>query len=380
MTKVMNAPNRTFAICCFLFAGASGGMLGCSGGNPVTPVAPETVSDVSVITAQSNSVPDSLEAIGTVRAARTAQIASQSVGNITEVRAQEGDRVQSGQVLALIDNAQPRATVQQSEAALTAAQNEASSAETEFTLAQSTLKRYQQLFDKKSVSPQEFDEIKTRSQSAEAKRDMARAAEAQATAGLTQAKTSLGNTQVRAPFAGVVTEKQAEAGAFASPGMPLFTLEDATRYRLEVTVDENDIRLVRLGETVPVQMDSTDEAGFHGKVAQIIPAADAASRSFLVKIDLPADARLRSGIFGRAYVARGTRTAVFVPRTAIVERGQLRGVYAVGADQIAQLRYVTLGNISGENVEVLSGLQAGEKLVAAPGDRELGGKQIAPRP
>ena len=302
------------------------------------------------------------------------------MGNIVEVRAQEGDRVQSGQVLAVIDDAQPRAAVQQSEAAVTAAQNEVSSAETELALAQSTLKRYQQLYDKKSVSPQEFDEIKTRSQAAEARRDMARAAEAQAGAALTQAKTSLGNTQVRAPFAGVVTEKKAEAGAFASPGMPLFTLEDATRYRLEVTVDENDIRLVRAGETVPVLLDSMQGTAIHGKVAQIVPAADAASRSFLVKIDLPADAQTAFRAIRQGAFPARKRVGGFDSANRVVERGQLRGVYVVDANQIAQLHYVTLGNASGENVEVLSGLQAGEKLIAAPGDRELGGKQIASRP
>ena len=116
--------------------------------------------------------------------------------------------------------------MEQSAAAVTAAQKEVSSAESELALAQSTLKRYQQLFDKKSISPQEFDEIKTRAQAAESRRDMARAGEAQASAALTQARTALGYTQIHAPFAGVVTEKKADAGAFASPGMPLFTVED----------------------------------------------------------------------------------------------------------------------------------------------------------
>jgi RND family efflux transporter MFP subunit len=376
----MNRWIRKFAIYFLSIAAIGGGMLGCSSSNPVPPVAPETVSGVAIITAQRNTIPDSLEAMGTVRAAQTTQVASQSMGNITAIRAQEGDRVQSGQVLAAIDDAQPRAAVQQSEAAVTAAQKDASSAETELALAQSTLKRYQQLFDKKSLSPQEFDEIKTRSQAAEARRDMARAVEAQANATLTQAKTSLGNTQIRAPFAGVVTEKKVDAGTFASPGMPLFTLEDATRYRLEAMVDENDIHFVRTGEVVPVRLDSLRGSEFKGKVAQMVAAADAASRSFLVKIELPADARLRSGLFGRVYFPRGTRSALLISRTTVVERGQLRGVFVVDANQIAQLRYVTLGNTSGENVEVLSGLQDGEKLVAAPGDREFGGKQIAPRP
>jgi RND family efflux transporter MFP subunit len=333
-----------------------------------------------VIVAQGTTIPDSLEAVGTVRAAQTAQIASQTTGNIVEMRAQEGDRVQSGQILAVIDDSQPRAAAEQAAAAVTAAQKEVSSAESDLALAQSTLKRYQQLYDKKSISPQEFDEIKTRSQAAESRRDMARAGEAQAAAALTQSRTSLANTQVRAPFAGAVTEKKADSGTFASPGMPLFTLEDTRSYRLEAMVDESDIRLVRVGEAVPVLLDSLQSAEFRGRVAQIVPAADPASRNFLVKIELPADARLRSGLFGRARFPHGARSALLIPRTTIVERGQLRGVFVIDANQVAQLRYVTLGKPFGEQVEVLSGLQQGEKLVAAPGDRDLGGKQIAPRP
>jgi RND family efflux transporter MFP subunit len=376
----MKRGNGAFAVFSLLLAGLSGGILGCSSDNRVASVAPETVSGVTVIVAQSTTVPDSLEAVGTVRAAQSSQLASQTMGNIVEVRAQEGDRVQSGQILAVIDDSQARAAVEQSAAAVTAAQKEISSAESELALAQSTLKRYQQLIDKKSISPQEFDEIKTRSQAAESRRDLARAGEAQANAALTQARTSLANTQIRAPFAGVVTEKKADAGTFASPGTPLFTLEDTRSYRLEAMVDESDIRLARVGASVPVLLDSVQSAEFRGKVAQIVPAADAASRSFVVKIELPADARFRSGLFGRALFPRGKRSALLIPRTTIVERGQLRGVFVIDANQIAQLRYVTLGKAFGEQVEVLSGLQQGEKLVAAPGDRDLGGKQIAPRP
>ncbi|HEV2521925.1 MAG TPA: efflux RND transporter periplasmic adaptor subunit [Candidatus Acidoferrales bacterium] len=376
----MNRTNRTILSVSFVIAVAGGGMAGCSSSKPVASASPETVSGVAVVAAQRTMVPDRLEAVGTVRAAQTSQIASQTMGNIVEVSAKEGDRVESGQVLAMIDDSQPRAVVEQASAAVTAAQKEVSSAESEFALTESTMKRYQQLYEKKSISPQEFDEFKTRYQSAEARRDMAQAGEAQSNAALTQARTALSYTRVRAPFAGVVTEKKADIGTLASPGMQLFTLEDARRYRLEAAVDENDMRLVHVGGTVSVFLDAFGGAEIAGKIAQIVPAADPASRSFLVKIDLPAEARLRSGLFGRVRFARGGRPALFIPETAIVARGQLRGVFALDQNQIAQLRYVTLGEPSGQQVEVLSGLQDGEKLVAAPGDRELGGKQIAPRP
>ena len=127
----MKRRNGVFAVFSLLIAGLSGGILGCSSDNRAPSVAPETVSGVAVIVAQGTTVPDSLEAVGTVRAAQSTQLASQTMGNIVEIRAQEGDRVQSGQILAVIDDSQPRAAVEQSAAAVTAAQKEVSSAESE---------------------------------------------------------------------------------------------------------------------------------------------------------------------------------------------------------------------------------------------------------
>ncbi len=375
----MNHRNQAVLFLTILSLVASGGLSGCSNERHPQAAAREPVSNISVIVAQKTTVPDWLEAMGTVRAAQTSQVASQMMGNILEIRAHEGDRVGSGQIVAAIDDSQPRAAVEQATAAVTAAEKEVSAADSSFALAEATLKRYQQLYEKKSLSPQEFDEIKARYQSAEARRDMARAGLAQANAALTQARTALGYTRIRAPFAGVVTEKKADAGTLASPGTPLFTIEDTRSYRLEAAVDESDIRLVRVGQSVPVLLDALANTELSGKVVQIVPAADPASRSFLVKIELRADARLRSGLFGRAHFSRGERSALLIPRAAILERGQLQGVYVIVANGIAGLRYVTLGKTAGQQVEVLSGLQEGEKLVAAPGSREWSGKQIALR-
>ena len=358
-----------------------GGVLaGCTNDRRAASAPPETLSDVSVIAVQKTTVPDWLEAVGTVRAAQTSQISSQVMGNILEVRAREGDRVQSGQMLAVLDDAQSRSAVDQATAAVTAAENELSAADSDRALAAATLKRYQQLYEKKSVSPQEFDEIKARYQSADARRDMAQAGQAQANAYLVQARTSLGYSRIRAPFAGVVTEKKADAGSLASPGIPIFTIEDTRSYRLEVTVDESDLRLVHVGQVSPVTIDALGNVPLSGNVVQIVPAADPASRSFLVKVELPVDARLRSGLFGRARFSRGERSALLIPRTSLVERGQLQAVYVLDANQIAGLRYVTLGETAGDQIEVLSGLQDGERLVAVAGGRDLSGKRIAIRP
>ena len=358
----------------------AGGLSGCSSERTATPPAPETVRNVSVLPVQRADVPDLLEAVGTVRAAETSQLASQMMGNIVELRAHEGDRVRRGQVLAVIDDAQPRAAVDRASAAESAAGQEVSASDSDLALAQSTLQRYQNLYDKKSVSPQEFDEVKARYQAAHAHRDGTRAGQAQAKAALAQARTSLSYTRILAPFDGVITEKKSDPGMFVNPGLPIFTIEGLGRYRLEATVNENDLQYVRLGEQVPVVVDALENAELKGKVAQIVPTADPGSRSFLVKIELPADARLRSGLFGHAQFSRGKRPSLLIPQTAVVARGQLQGVYVLDPNKIANLRYITLGKTTGGEVEVLAGLQEGERLVANPGGLDLNGKRIEALP
>ncbi len=358
----------------------TGGLSGCSSQRPAQTPAPETVRSVSVLPAQRADSPDLLEAVGTIRAAQTSQLASQTTGNFVELRAQEGDRVQRGQVLAIIDDAQPRAAVDRAMAAESAALQGVAASDSDLALAQSTLTRYQNLYDRKSVSPQEFDEVKARYQAALARRDMTRAGQAQAKAALEQARTSLSYTRILAPFDGVITEKKADPGMLASPGLPVFTIEGLGHYRLEATVNENDLQYVRIGEQVPVVVDALEASQQKGKVVQIVPAADSGSRSFLVKIELSTDSRLRSGLFGRAQFSRGNRSSLLIPESAVVERGQLQGVYVLDQNKIANLRYVTLGKSVGSAVEVLAGLQEGERLVAKPGERDLGGKRIEVQP
>jgi RND family efflux transporter MFP subunit len=355
------------------------GLTGCSGSAKPASVPMQTVRDVTVMVAQPTSVPDVIEAVGTVRAGQTSELASQMMGTIAELRVHEGDHVQRGQVLALIDESQPRAALDRATAGENAAQKELMAANADLSLADSTLQRYQRLYDRKSVSPQEFDEVNTRQKAALARRDMAAASEAQAKATVTQAHTQLEYARIRAPFDGVITEKKADAGTLAVPGMPIFTIEDVRRYRLEAVINENDLQYLRLGQEVSVTIDAIGAHELTGRVVQILPAADAASRSFLVKAELPPDARLRSGLFGRMQFARGQRSTLLIPRTAVIERGQLQGVFVVDQNQVASLRYISLGRPSRSTVEVLAGLQAGERLVVEPKEADLNGKKIESR-
>ena len=360
-------------------AAASLLIVGCSTNRPPSAASPERVSDAPALVIQLRSIPNWIEAVGTVRASETAYIASQTSGNILEVRVHEGDRVSAGQLLARIDDAMPRAALEQSSAAEVSAKQALSAAEAEYALAASTQARYQELIEKKEISEQQFDEVKTRAQAGQAARDLAQAQLSRATAAVAQAKVSLGYSRVEAPFAGLITARKADPGTYASVGLPLFTMESSGSYRLDAQLNEADMGPVHVGSRASVLIDALGTGELEGKVTQIVPSADSASRSFLVKITLAPDSRLRSGLFGRVRFESGTRMALMVPRTAVVERGQLRAVFVVDSGNVAALRYVAAGNPLGQEVEILSGLQAGERIVIAPGDRELAGKLIEPQ-
>ena len=240
-------------------------LVGCSDSKPATAAPAEKVHGVAVMQVQKATVPDAVEATGTVRAALSAQLASQVMGTITRVNVHEGDHVRRGEVLVSIDEAQQQAAYTGAKAGLQASQESIAAADADYALAESTLKRYQMLYDKKSVSPQEYDEVKTRLAAAQARRDATHAGRTQAEAGVSQAGTAMSYTKVRAPFDGIVIAKLAEPGAMAAPGVPLLVVEDPSRFRLEAQVDEGRIGAVKLGETVPVIIDSLGEQPIEGK-------------------------------------------------------------------------------------------------------------------
>ena len=125
-----------------------------------------------------------------------------------------------------------------------------------------------------------------------------------------------------------------------------------------------------------MSLDALENVDLKGKVSQIVPAADPSSRSLLVKVVLPIASDLRSGLFGRAQFPRGKRLALLIPQTAVLERGQLQGVYALDRNNVAGLRYITVGKPAGPLVEILAGIQEGERFVAKPRDLDLNGKRV----
>ncbi|HEX8985179.1 MAG TPA: efflux RND transporter periplasmic adaptor subunit [Bryobacteraceae bacterium] len=349
---------------------------GCGGAAKRKPESAQTPVAVSAVAVTQEEWPSVYEAAGSVRARTAAVLSSKVMGYVREVRARAGERVREGQLLAVLDTRDLDAGLRQSEAARAEARNAVSEAESAIAsaranleLAKVTFGRMKDLFEKRSVSNQEFDEASARFQVAKAAYEMALSRRTQLDAKIAQAEQAVqsaqvarGYGQIAAPFAGTVTEKQAEPGNLAAPGAPLFTLEREGAYRLEAAVEESKLGTVKLGQPVSVALDAFDHA-LEGRVAEIAPAVDPAARSFTVKIDLPAAPQLRSGLFGRARFRLGARRVTAIPAASVTHRGELASVLVADAGH-ASLRLVTLGERRGEQVEALSGLNAGEKVIA----------------
>jgi RND family efflux transporter MFP subunit len=193
-----------------------------------------------------------------------------------------------------------------------------------------------------------------------------------------EAAVMAGYATLRAPFAGVVTAKLAHVGEMGMPGRPVCVVEDKTALRFEATVPENLTPMFERGRTIQVRLDLLD-APVTTTVAEISPNADAASRTVLVKLDLPADPRLRAGAFGRATVPKSEVRALTVPARGVVRRGQLLAVY-VAAVGHARLRLARVGRTTGERIELRSGLRDGEQVVVAEAEALVDGQPVTVKP
>lgn len=347
---------------------------------------------VSVVSVESVEWPSTYEAIGTVRAKTTAVISSRVMGYVRQVNFQTGDRVRAGQVLLEIDSRDLETQVRQAEAAHREAEDglrevdgAIATAKANLELAQATFRRMDDLYKKKSISNQEYDEANARLRVATAGYEMAAAKRSQLTAKISQAEEGIKAATIMreyarltAPFDGVVTEKHVEPGNLAAPGAPLATLEQEGIYRLEAAVEESRLREIRPGQGVTVRLEALDRA-LAARVSEIVPAVDAASRTNIVKIDLPALPQLRSGMFGRAAFEFGKRRLLTVPAAAIQTRGQLRSVF-VADGGFARSRLITVGESRADRREVLSGLDAGEKIIVPAPPGLVDGARVEERP
>lgn len=364
-----------------------------------------SMARVHVETVEPHAVPDTIEAVGTVRSRQQSVLSAKIVAVVVAVHVREGDRVAAGRLLVELDDRDARAQLRRAEAArreaqsgldeadraIEAADRAIDAARAQQEMAQLTHARYRRLLDRELIAAQDYDEAAARHRVATA--ELARAGEVKASlaarrqqalariasseAEVDAAAIVAGYARISAPGAGIVVAKTVEVGNLAAPGVPLLTVEEE-RYRLEATVQESDLRRLRLGQRADVAIDAVGRA-LAGSIAEIVPAADPASRTFTVKIDLPAlPDGVRSGLYGKARFATGERRALLVPRAAVSVRGQLEAVFVVDAVGVARLRLVKTGRAVGDRVEILSGLASGER-VAVEGDRVTDGQPVEVR-
>jgi membrane fusion protein, multidrug efflux system len=363
--------------------------VGCGAGHEIAPQKIEIIQGLHLQKIQLQSVPDELEAPGSVIAASTAKVAARTTGTVVQVPVREGDNVRRGQLLAQLDEREmasrrsaAQAASQGAVAGVAQATNAVLAAQAQADVMKKTYDRYTYLKEQQSVSPQEFDEIAAKQQAAQANLEQAKAGLRQAEAGAAQteaeahaAESVASYARIVAPFDGRVVRRSVEPGSLVSPGMPLFVVEDTSHYQLEVTLPAEALATVKKNALARVQLDGLAQNSLVGKVAEIEAGADAMSHTLKARVDLPKEDGVQSGMFGRAFFPQGEQQAIVVPRDALVNRGQLRGVYIVDGRGLIHWRVVTTGKTSRAQVEVLSGLNEGDVLLLNPGNQELDGKK-----
>ena len=294
------------------------------------------------------------DVVGTVRPKLSAVIEAKVSGRIEQMLVVPGQLVKAGEKLVLLDAHEIQSRLDQAAAAR--------------QQAESDLKRATDLMQQKILSQSEFD-------NAQSKFRIAAAAEA-------EAKTMLGYTLITAPFDGVITRKLADVGDLVgdptTPNKPLLQMENPNTLRLEADVPEALVGNVKLGDKLAVRIAAVTSE-IQGTVAEVSPTADPNSRTYLVKLDLPGATSLRSGQFGRVSVPVGQASAIRVPAAAVIQRGQMELVFVVVGNH-AQMRLVKTGSRVGDEVELVSGLNSGEQVVAENASNLVDGQPVTLKP
>jgi RND family efflux transporter MFP subunit len=325
-----------------------------------TPGESPVIHGLTLETVAASPLPEAQAFLGTVESPERAVLAARIDGRVAHVAVTEGATVQAGQLLLTIAG-NPAAE------RLAEAEGVRRAAGARLELAEKTHARYRQLFEKEAVTAQEMDRV-------DAELEAARQQLAAAQAGTGAARVAWSATRIAAPFAGRVAHKEVEAGSTVLPGTPLLVLDRLGASRVRADLPESFSGRIAAGDPVSVEIPALGRT-FAGRVAEVSPAADPGSRSFQIKIDLPSGEAAEPGLFARVTPAGSERPAILVPARALVERGQLTGVF-VAQQGILRFRLVRTGRSAGERVEILSGLAPGERVVVEGAQRAKSGARV----
>ena len=357
-------------------------LLGC--GDKIKPGTTREVEKKVIKTAVTTATviqqPFIYEAVGTVQARTSSTLSSKIMGAVKAINVREGDLVKKGDLLVMIDDRQVSAQLRKAEAALSEAKRSEMSvksardaAKATAKLASITYKRYLKLMEEESASKQEFDEVEARFRQTQASLAQTEAIVEAADQRIQQAEAVVAaaligkkDASVRAPYDGKVTAKMVDEGDLAAPGTPFFALEKEGVYCVALVLPEKHIQSIRLKQKLKIKIPSIQNRSFEGFVGRIDPSADPKSRTFRIRVALPEDKDIRSGMFARVEIPVGEAGMLLISSTAVVHEGQLTGIYLVDSHQLAHFRLIRIGRAFGDNVEVVSGLKDGTRYVVDP--------------
>ena len=306
-----------------------------------------------------------ITASGKIEAENSANVSTRMMGYVTSLKVKTGQGVSKGQLLATINSADIQAKKAQAEAGILQATAAYNNAEKDFA-------RFVTLFNQKSVSQKEMDDMTTRFEMAKAGLEAARQMK-------NEVMAQFSYTNITAPFSGTVTGTFIKEGDMANPGYPLLSLEGNTSLQATVMVSESEISGIRNGMIADILVKSIDKS-LKGEVVEVSSSARNTGGQYIVKIDLEnGDGLILSGMFVHAvFPGEPQNTTVLISKKALVTQGQLKGVYAVTENNVATLRWLRLGKSYGDQIEVLSGLSAGEKYVVEARSKLYNGAKVTP--
>ena len=337
---------------------------GCTGPSPAkasTPVESERLV-VAIATAHQMDMIRTAQAQGALFPKERAVLAAEVSGALAQVFADMGDHVKEGQVLARIDAREYQLRVDSAQAQLEQAQARALNATANF-------QRIKELNRQHLVAAQQYDQSSAEMRVAQADAD---AAEKQ----LGLAKKKLGDTYIRAPFAGWVQKRTVSLGEHVGEGMPLYELIATDPIKLRAPIPERFVPMAKVGLPLDLTIDARPDKVFHGAVTRIAPALDDNSRTLLVEAEVPNPAGiLKPGYFAHVTMNLGHDRALFIPSSAVLRYAGIARVFVYESGAVRS-REVSTGSEEGSLIEIISGLKQGEKVVVSDVDRLADGTPV----
>lgn len=310
-----------------------------------------------IVAARLIKVPRYETAVGTIEPIHQSSVASKILAKVVEVNVTAGQRVEEGDVLVRLNDDDLQSRLKQAEAQRDAAVARAQQAESDYS-------RGKQLIERNSIAQSEFDVMSTarRTSMAELQRSER---------SIEEARVFIDYATIRAPYSGLVVDKQVQAGDTVSPGQTLLTIYDPEQMQLVANVRESLAMKLQIGQSLTAKLEAFDHECL-ATVREVVPEADPSSRSFRVKVAGPCPPGIYSGMFGRLLLPLGDEELLLIPQDTIKRVGQLTLVDVVVGDEVIR-RHVQIGRKHRGDVEVLSGLVAGEQVVV--GERVDGSTQ-----